>query len=72
MSEQAAPYVPDEATRRCLQENLLAAAAELRKSSEELQEIQQMLDRDYEQSPIGQLHARWAEEKARPANGNTP
>jgi diketogulonate reductase-like aldo/keto reductase len=69
MNERPIPPIPDEPTRRRLRENLRAAAAELRKSSEEFRLLQEMFDRDYEQSPVGQLHARWEREKARLQNG---
>ncbi|AGY58449.1 hypothetical protein [Gloeobacter kilaueensis] len=72
MNEPSAPYVPDEATHQRLIAQLRAVSAEMRAWSKELQAIQEMLDRDYEQSPIGQLHAKWAAENARLANGNTP
>ncbi|BAC92026.1 hypothetical protein [Gloeobacter violaceus] len=58
MNDKPMPPIPDAETRRQAREKMLAAAAELRKSAEEIQILQEMFDRDYEESPIGQFHAR--------------
>ncbi|AGY57647.1 hypothetical protein [Gloeobacter kilaueensis] len=64
MNKPLLPEMPDEATHRRLTAQLQAVAAEMRAWSQELQELEERFERDYQQSPIGQFHARLRAQRA--------
>jgi hypothetical protein len=68
MIERPNPQIPDPEIRKHLRENLLAASAGLRAWSEEMQAATDELDRQYNESPIGQwcLRQRAASEVTAP------
>lgn len=58
MTDPPKSQIPDPETRKQLRENLLAASAGLRTWSEQMQAPTDELDRQYNESPIGQLYTR--------------